>query len=297
MQSSNKALIVGTGFGKLYKSIYESIDWEVTTVDIADPEADYTTIPHGKIWDTCHITTPNYTHYDLADLCANFSKIVFVEKPGVNSTGLWSQLLADHPNTRIMMTKNNQYRDNIPEMARAANPKKGITRINWINNDRVPNPGSWFTNKELAFGGVSRDLMPHLLSLYQMFDPDWRTTVPKWTKKEQRWQLKDLTGTDYGAVDYSGTYDVDDFCYIDFGDFQLNANWRNMGEDSFVVLGEFLKDDIAVHTQNQSFQLGLCPENAYREMIKTALFEKTNDNFWQQQMEMDLWIHQVLDNL
>ena len=56
-------------------------------------------------------------------------------------------------------------------------------------------------------------------------------------------------------------------------------------------------DDIAVHTQTKSFQLGLCPENAYREMIKTALFEKTNDNFWQQQMEMDLWIHQVLDNL
>ena len=45
MHSSNKALIVGTGFGKLYKSIYESIGWEVTTIDTADPEADYTTLP------------------------------------------------------------------------------------------------------------------------------------------------------------------------------------------------------------------------------------------------------------
>ena len=45
MHSSNKALIIGTGFGNLYKSIYESIGWQVTTVDIADPNADYTTLP------------------------------------------------------------------------------------------------------------------------------------------------------------------------------------------------------------------------------------------------------------
>ena len=41
MHSSNKALIVGTGFGNLYKSIYESMGWQVTTVDIADPSADF----------------------------------------------------------------------------------------------------------------------------------------------------------------------------------------------------------------------------------------------------------------
>ena len=56
-------------------------------------------------------------------------------------------------------------------------------------------------------------------------------------------------------------------------------------------------DDIAVHTQTKSFQLGLCPELAYHNMITTALWEKSNDKFWQQQMEMDLWIHQILDNL
>ena len=44
MHSSNKALIVGTGFGNLYKSIYESIGWQVTTIDIADPKADYKTV-------------------------------------------------------------------------------------------------------------------------------------------------------------------------------------------------------------------------------------------------------------
>ena len=38
-------------------------------------------------------------------------------------------------------------------------------------------------------------------------------------------------------------------------------------------------------------------ELAYHNMITTALWEKSNDKFWQQQMEMDLWIHQILDNL
>ena len=269
--------------------------WQVTTIDIADPNANFKTVSsaiesgsghNGSYWDTCHITTPNHTHYGIADLCAMYSDIVFVEKPGVENTAMWSQLLTDHHDTRIMMTKNNQYRENIAEMAQAADPKKGVTRINWINDNRVPKPGSWFTNKGLAFGGVSRDLMPHLLSLYQMFEPDWRNSTPKWTKKERRWNLEDLINSDYGEVDPNGVYDVDDFAYIDFGDFQLCADWASTEGD-----------DIAVHTQTKSFELGLCPESAYKEMIKTALFEKSNDKYWQQQQEMDLWIQDILCNL
>ena len=171
-------------------------------------------------------------------------------------------------------------------MAEAADPKHGVTRIRWINDNRVPKPGSWFTNKNLAFGGVSRDLMPHLLSLYQMFEPNWRTTIPKWTKKEQRWVLSDFDNSDYGEVDPKGTYDVDDFCYIDFGDFQLCADWASKEGD-----------DIAVHTKTKSFELGLCPEEAYKEMIVTAIFEHRNDEYWKLQQEMDIWIHQILSNL
>ena len=39
--NSNKALILGTGFGSLYKSIYEGMGWQVSTIDIADPNSDY----------------------------------------------------------------------------------------------------------------------------------------------------------------------------------------------------------------------------------------------------------------
>ena len=295
MHFSNKALIVGTGFGNLYKDIYEGMGWEVTTLDIVDPNADFDKPEHvigggtghgGHYFNTCHITTPNWTHLELAYTFAGHCDIMFVEKPGVFNQQQWSKLCSDHPDTRIMMTKNNQYRDNILEMAEAADPKLGVTRIRWVNNNRVPKPGSWFTNKELAFGGVSRDLMPHLLSLYQMFEPDWRTTQPKWAKKERRYSLEDFTHSDYGEVDPDGVYDVDDFAYIDFGDFQLCADWASE-----------LGDDIAVHTQTKSFELGLCPQSAYEQMIKTALFERNNDEYWKLQQEMDLWIHQILSNL
>ena len=189
--------------------------WQVSTIDIADPNSDYKNVSnaifdgsghHGNYWDTVHITTPNHTHFDLADTLANYTDIVFVEKPGVKDAQQWATLLNNNNDTRIMMVKNNQYRDNIHHMAECANPKLGVTRINWINDNRVPKPGSWFTNKNLAFGGVSRDLMPHLLSLYQMFEPDWRTTKPKWAKKERRWNLEDLTDSSYGEVDPDGIY-------------------------------------------------------------------------------------------
>ena len=136
MHSSNKALIVGTGFGNLYKNIYENMGWQVTTVDILDPNADYNNPQHvveggtghgGHYFNTCHITTPNWTHLELAYLYAGHCDIMFVEKPGVFNQQQWVKLLGDHSDTRIMMTKNNQYRSNIAEMAEAADPKHGVT--------------------------------------------------------------------------------------------------------------------------------------------------------------------------
>jgi len=295
MHSLHKALIIGTGFGNLYKGIYESMGWQVTTVDIADPNADYDHIPLNESgmahWDTCHICIPNHLHYEMSVVAGNFCDIVFIEKPGVGSADAYRKLCSLHPSTRFMMTKNNQYRDNIQEMSTAAHPSTGVTRIRWINTDRIPKPGSWFTTKAKAFGGVSRDLMPHLLSLYQMFEPDWRDSKPKWAKKEQRWTLDQVTESDYGNVVADGIYDVDDFCYIDFGDYQLEANWKSLEPN-----------DIAVHTSHSGartkvFELGLCPESAYQTMIETAVENLNNTEFWQLQTEMDLWIHQTLDNL
>ena len=280
-----KALIVGTGFGSLYKEIYEDWGWETVTVDLFDTNADFRRITDIKkqVFNTAHICTPNWTHFDLADQAAKISEIVFVEKPGVRFSEQWKLLLDSNIDTRFMMTKNNQYRDNIEEIKQAIGI---LVEISWSNKNRIPNPGSWFTTKDLAFGGVSRDLMPHLLSIYQMLNPQWKQYKRTHYKLDQQWNLSNIERSDYGTVVENGVYNVDDFCSIQFEKFLLNANWRSNEED-----------DIAIHTGNKTFELGLCPEYAYANMIKDALNNINNNDFWNNQRSMDLWIHQQLETM
>lgn len=285
-----RALIVGTGFGNLYKKIYESMGWNVTTVDIVDPGADYDSI--DKVLegiDIAHICTPNFTHYELACKAAKRSNIVLVEKPGVASSEQWAKLIQENPSTRFMMVKNNQYRSNIAEMIAAARSAKIVDCL-WINDNRIPKPGSWFTNKKLAFGGVSRDLLPHMLSMYQMLNPHWAVTKLTSSHMRQNHTLDSIDSSDYGVIDPNGVYDVDDMCSVQYtlNDvlYTCAADWRsNSG------------NDIAIYCDSNKFNLGLCPEDAYERMIRTAHSNLLNDEFWKQQKEMDLWIHQQLETL
>ena len=282
-----KTLIAGMGFGKiLYGNIYKNMGWDIEYLDLYNKEANYKHIDDAvkSNYDTVHICTPNYSHYVLADKAAKVSDFVFVEKPGVAQSSHWDDLLKDNSNTRIMMTKNNQYRSNIGEMQDAAN-NASVINLRWINHNRIPKPGSWFTTKHLSYGGVSRDLMPHMLSLYQMLNPEWRTSTVTDHGLKQNWTLDNIDGSDYGDVDRKGFYNVDDYCMIQYnGKYNCVTDWRSMSGD-----------DIAIHTDNNTFELGLCPEEAYQNMILTALDNKDNDSFWQEQKEMDIWIHQQLE--
>lgn len=286
-----QALIVGMGFGKIvYGSIYDKLGWDVTYVDAVNPDADYTEIPQDKTFDTAHICTPNYTHFDLANAAAKVSKIVFVEKPGVKNVDQWDKLCSYNPTTKFMMTKNNQHRwsdEEIVELQKQAQNAESI-KIYWINSDRVPRPGSWFTNKKLAYGGVSRDLMPHLLSIYQVLFKDWKSnSMRTHASLNQLWTLEDMTRTDYGDVDLNGTYDVDDFCLLRYQHVELCANWRSGNGDDF-----------AVYFDDNRLELGpLCPESAYETMILCALDNLNNETFWKKQKEMDQWIHRHVATL
>ena len=288
-----KSLIVGMGIGNLYKAVLEELGHTTVTVD-RDPakNADYGDVDmamaaHGK-FDTVHICTPNFTHMSIARKVAALSRIVFVEKPGVANAEAWAQLVKDYPQTRFMMVKNNQWRGNIEQMRELAKGSKVID-VNWINRDRVPSPGTWFTTKSLSYGGVSRDLMPHLLSLFMAIEPNYTDAELTSEIVMQNWLLEDLTKTDYGTVNANGTYDVDDMCRFEFaiGDQQWNltANWRSQ-----------TTDDIALHFDNGvSIPLGLCPESAYKAMIAEAVENIDNDEFWRKQFVQDIWIHSKID--
>jgi predicted dehydrogenase len=291
-----RSLIVGLGIGQLYKSVLEQLGHEIVTVDTdiskgaTFPSVDPAIILY-KNFDCVFICTPNFTHFDIASKVAKFSKIVFIEKPGVSDSTQWKNLTETFPKTRFMMIKNNMWRSNINDLKELAD-KARFVRINWINQDRVPNPGTWFTTKELAFGGVSRDLMPHLLSLFVSLDPYWSSEIITGFSTRRRYELKELTNTDYGRVKADGVYDVDDFCHISFGDkWSLIADWRSLTQDQRNI-EFFMPDDT-----KETFELGLCPEEAYKNMIVDAIANLNTVSYWKQQSTIDMWIHEKVEKL
>jgi predicted dehydrogenase len=290
------SLIVGMGIGNLYAKVLDTLGHGVITVD-SDPnkKADFLTVEDAVAkchrFDTVHICTPNFTHFKIAHKLAPVSKIVFIEKPGVVSSNVWETLIKSFPQTRFMMVKNNMWRSNIGELKLLASQAIYI-KIKWIRRNCIPNPGSWFTTKKLAYGGVSRDLMPHLLSLYIAMNPNWKKDKVNTQSCTACWELQDIDSTEYGVINTNGVYDVDDVCVINFENkWKCAANWRSMTrEDSSI---EFIMED----NSSEIFELGWCPEEAYRNMIVDAIDNADNNEFWQDQLDMDMWIHERIENL
>jgi predicted dehydrogenase len=290
-----KALIVGMGIGQLYHSVFSSLGYDIDTVD-ANPEKAATFINVDNItelYDIAVVCTPNFTHETVARTIAKNCKIILIEKPGVQDSKAWFCLIEDFPNTRFMMVKNNQYRDEL-KLFQMQTDQSDRVYIRWNNSNRIPQPGSWFTTKELAFGGVSRDLIPHMLSYYCALT-DFTQGQKVDSASIQNYLLSDITSTDYGTVNPDGVYDVDDFCKLEFKNgkttWTLSANWKtNLDhDDSSIAFG--MKNSAVRH------ELGLCPESAYKKMIETAVENLNNDAFWNDQFAQDLWIHKQLEEL
>ena len=291
-----RSLVIGMGIGQLYKTVLEKLGHEVITVDkdiskrASMPSIDAAILLYGR-FDTVHICTPNFTHFEIAAKIAPYAKIVFVEKPGVADSNSWNILLETFKYTRFIMVKNNMWRSNIAELTELASKSKTV-KIRWIRKNCIPNPGSWFTTKKLAFGGVSRDLMPHLLSLYVAMNSDWKHETVSGQTAMQCWELKDIESTDYGTVNPNGTYNVDDMCVINFGDkWKCAANWRSTDEEDSSI--EFTMQDNTV----EQFELGWCPEEAYHNMIVDAITNIDNSEFWLKQYAIDTWIHERIEKL
>jgi len=287
------------GIGNLYAKVLDELGHGIITVD-SDPNkgADFTSVEAAieecRMFDTAHICTPNFTHASIAKQLSPHTRVVFIEKPGVSTSASWSNLYFHNQNCRYLMVKNNQWRSNIPELVKLVNQSKSI-EIRWHNKDRVPSPGTWFTTRELAFGGVSRDLMPHLLSLFMVLEPYYKSATQTLKVATQNWTLEDVANTDYGTVNVNGVYDVDDSCQLEYvcnnRKWTLDANWRTLNEDDRAIIFT-LEDNTQVKVE-----LGLCPEEAYKTMIQDTLNSYYEAPFWNKQLAQDLWIHQQIETL
>ncbi len=291
------SLVIGMGIGQLYKTVLENLGHDVVTVDSdINKGADFPSIIPAILayhnFASVHICTPNFTHEQIAESIKPNTGLLFIEKPGLKTKNSWADLIRSSPRTRIMMVKNNMWRDNIDEMRACVEDAKAV-KLKWINKNRIPGPGTWFTTKQLAFGGVSRDLMPHLLSLYIALNDNWETSQLTGDEARQIHKLENIQDTEYGLVKRDGVYDVDDLCKIKYmkngRTWKMEANWADGKEDNRAV--EFEMRDGTI----KRFELGLCPESAYQQMISDAIKNINNDSFWARQNKIDLWIHERVE--
>jgi predicted dehydrogenase len=267
--------IVGLGIGKLYVDVCKLNKWNVITVDLnPDMNADFQNL-HDAL-QTIHvdmgiICTPNFTHQAIAEQMAKAAvPVIVVEKPGFVNVTEWTNFYETFPSSKLFMVKNNQYRDILNSIQ-----KQDIDSIQlfWANKNRIPGAGSWFTNKALAFGGVSRDLLPHLVSVVQKIlgHPIINRDVTDNTLHAayyQQYGMSDvIDDSSYGNFHENGIYDTDDCAYFtcksDGIAIQCVTTWKHESEADIVAWKFFMKDGTV-----NVFNAGLCPEIAYQCMLQ-----------------------------
>lgn len=281
-----KALLAGYGGigANVYYPELQKLGYDIDVFDTKIPDVTYNRLEQiEKSYDLAVICTPNFTHKRIAShLAMQGTRRVFVEKPGVADASGWYGLCSSNPKTQFHLVKNNLYRESYGDIFRLIFEKDLIgVDINWLNKNRIPNPGSWFTEKKLSFGGVSMDLMPHLYCFgYKIFGKELIDVVC-YQKKYQRWNLSQIETTDYGRVNPNGIYDVDDFAFVN-GELnnisiRMTASWKDGYDKQSITL--FFKDG-----STYEWEFGLCPSEAYGLML-----QDTSDSH-----DLDLAIHRFL---
>ena len=283
-----KALIAG--FGGIGSNVYypelKSLGYSVDILDKVYTDSTFTDVTQiYDPYDIAVVATPNFTHANIASWLANYgTKHIFVEKPGVSNVKEWQWLCDEYKNTQFHLVKNNLYRDSYGEVMERINDP-GINRIDilWMNNNRIPNPGSWFTDKGKSFGGVSKDLMPHLICFaIKMFGKDKILNTVFQQKVQQKWRLDQIDSTDYGTVYPDGIFNVDDAAYasttINGIPLNLVCSWKEGYDKQSIVL--YYEDG-----KTYEWHFGLCPANAYGKML-----QDTSDS-----VNIDTYIHTFLD--
>lgn len=266
-----RALLAGLGGigSNVYLPELTKLGYQIDTVDINLPNATYSSVEQlTSEYDIAVICTPNFTHEEIARRLADLgTKRIFVEKPGVVTAYKWRQLISEFPETQFHLVKNNLYRNDYSELISKLQSKEIIgIDICWLNGNRIPNPGSWFTNKESAFGGVSRDLMPHLYCFAVKIFGEGKLANAKFQQAcFQRWNLSSISSTDYGTVHPDGVYNVDDTALaaavIDNISLKLSASWKEGYDKQSITV--FFRDGTTYE-----WQFGLCPAEAYGMMLR-----------------------------
>lgn len=292
--------IIGLGIGQLYlEQLTKYTEYNILTIDSdLTKKAKYNEcsgfrfISEKDFFEMLIICTPNHLHEEQIHQFAPISKIVLVEKPGVESSKKWEELCKKYKDTKIIMVKNNLYRDDETSLNNINYFKTFKTKdeihLKWNNHNRIPHPGSWFTNKKMAFGGVSYDLLPHLLHFMFIISGTTDYKIKSGYKK-QNYKIKDITSTDYGIINKENPiYNVDDTAnlVIESGNktFVIDTCWKYSG-----------KDEQSISNNAESWNFGMCPNSAYENLAISLL---TGDKYTKEQhFEIDINVLKIIEGL
>jgi predicted dehydrogenase len=264
-----KALLVGMGGigANVYYPELQKLGYNIDTLDARVPGTTYTDIREVReTYDLAVVCTPNHTHREIGEILAYRGVTdIFIEKPGVANSAEWVDMCA-YGGSRFHLVKNNLYRTSYGNiLGQLASTDIIGVDINWLNDNRIPNPGGWSTTLDTALAGVSGDLMPHLYCFaVKMFGIEAVTSADFKQRCYKRWNMDLISQTDYGTVTPGGTYDVDDYATamatINNIPVRLTASWKEGYDKQSITL--FHRDG-----STYEWTFGLCPAEAYGVML------------------------------
>lgn len=294
-----RVLIIGLGIGQVYVEQCRLRNFDTYTLDLdASKHPVFTSVEEAKklTYDMVIICVPNFLHEFYILEFKGRTPLILVEKPGLKTAEGWIELYNRILPTKMVMVKNSMFRDFsslVPFF-----PAKRID-ITWATKNRVPNPGGWFTNSQKSWGGVSYDIMPHLLHMMLAMERKFTLKTRIKAKKFQKYKLKDIESTEYGAITQAGVYDVDDHCYLQYFSaactkVNLLAVWKTdeLTED---------KQELLVTTVDGTkarFKFGLCPNEVYGRMLDSILYNsRVSSDFFNQQLSIDSWVIRQIEQV
>ena len=128
--------------------------------------------------DCAVIATPNNTHFDYALRLLRKKICVLCEKPVVLSAREMHVLCREEKENGVFFIPGfvNRWRKDVQRVYKMLKMRKIgeilSIRAGWIRKNGVPRPGSWFTKRELAGGGVLIDLGSHIFDVCCLFLED-----------------------------------------------------------------------------------------------------------------------------
>lgn len=121
------------------------------------------------------IATPNKFHIEYAELFLNKDISVWIEKPICLSLNEYTRLQAAVKTSSgiFLPSSVNKFREDVACLNKlllgGQMGKVSSMNLEWVRASGIPRPGSWFTNKSLAGGGVGYDLGWHMLDIGFLF--------------------------------------------------------------------------------------------------------------------------------